>query len=371
MKKRILGKTGLEVSLLGFGGFHLLEIPAEKAYSLLTYYYKNGGNYIETAAAYGNGESERKIGPFIDKYRENIVLASKTDKRDAEGAMADINRSLENLQTDYLDIIFMHCVKQEEDLEKILSSNGALQAALEAKKEGKVRYIGITSHGQPDTLIEALKTDNFDVMMTHFNYFDKFNYPKLENELLSLVNEKNIGAICMKPLADGFLWQSVDTAFQYVFSLPVDMVVTGMNTMEILQKDLDLANKYQVLNEEEKEDLYKNAIELGDYICRQCNKCSVSENYGENLKEVFKLEGYYDRQMRDGKARNPAEFALRDRLRFWLGDVELAKAEYRKIKINAFALLDEKKFFKPCLYNLDIEKKLRIINYKLGDGDIY
>ncbi|MFW5981683.1 MAG: aldo/keto reductase [Halanaerobiaceae bacterium] len=371
MEKRILGRTGLEISLLGFGGFHLLEIPAQEARDLLNNYYENGGNYIETAAAYGDGESERKIGPFIKNYRAELVLASKTDKRDKIGAMKDIDRSLKNLQTDYLDIIFMHCVKQEEDLNQILSSNGALQAALEAKKAGKVRYIGVTSHGQPDTVIEAIKTDHFDVMMTHFNYFDKFNYPKLEDELLPLVKEKNIGAICMKPLADGFLWESVENAFRYAFSLPVDMVVTGMNTQEILDMDIQLAKNFQPMEDEEKGKLFRNAPELGDYICRQCDKCTVSEKYGEDLKEVFKLEGYYDRQMRDGKPRNPADFALRDRLRFWLGDAELAENLYKKLSINARDLLEKVDDFSECIYNLPIDRKLQIINYKLGESDIF
>ena len=371
MEKRILGRTGLEVSLLGFGGFHLLEIPADQAYKLLNHYFDNGGNYIETAASYGNGESERKIGPFLAEHREELVLASKTGKRDAEGAMKDIDRSLKNLQTDYLDIIFMHGVKTADELEQILGPNGALEAALEAKRQGKVKHIGITSHGQPDTLIEAIKTDKFDLMMTHFNYFDRFNFPKLENELLPLLKEKNIGAICMKPLADGFLWRSVEPAFRYAFSLPVDMVVTGMNTMDILNTDIELVNNHIPFTEEEQADLFANASELGDYICRQCEDCSVSTKLGENIKKVFKLEGYFDRQMRDGKPRNPSDFALRDRLRFWFGNIDMAKEQYQNIKINACDLLAKKEGLSPCIYNLPIEDKLKMIDYKLGDKDIY
>ncbi|MFP4662724.1 MAG: aldo/keto reductase [Halanaerobiales bacterium] len=370
MEKRVLGRTGLEVSLLGFGGFHLIEIPADKAANLLNYYLENGGNYIETAASYGDGESEKKIGPIISQNRDKVVLASKTGVRDAEGAMQEIDRSLRNLQTEYLDILFIHGVTQQEDLEQILSPGGALQAAKEAKKMGKVKHIGITSHGQPDVLIDALKTNNFEVMMTHFNYFDKFNFPKLEDELLPLVRKKNIGTICMKPLADGFLWRSVEEAFRYVFSLPIDMVVTGMNTMDMLKMDIGFVNGYDPMDDKEKAKLFGSAEELGNYICRQCDSCVVSDKYGEEIKKVFKLEGYYDRQMHDGKPRNPADYALRDRLRFWFGNKEMAEKLYKKLDINAANLLEKANNFEPCSYNLPIKDKLEMIDYKLGESKV-
>ncbi|MFW6022550.1 MAG: aldo/keto reductase [Halanaerobiaceae bacterium] len=370
MQKNILGKTGLEVSLLGFGGFHLLEIPAEEAEKLLKYYLENGGNYIETAASYGNGESEKKIGPIISKYREEIVLASKTGIRSADGAMEEINRSLENLHTDYLDILFIHGVTKEEDLQKVISPGGALYAALEAKKMGKVRHIGITSHGQPDVLIDGLKTGHFEVMMTHFNYFDRFNFPSLENVLLPLTQEKNIGTICMKPLADGFLWRSIENAFRYVFSLPIDMVVTGMNSMEMLKTDIEIARNYNPMTENEINELFASADELGNYICRQCNNCTVSEEWGESIKEVFKVEGYYDRQMYDGKPRNPAEYALRDRLRFWFGNKDMACKVYKALSMNARDLLGKVDSFSECKYSLPIKSKLNMINYKMGKSDV-
>jgi predicted aldo/keto reductase-like oxidoreductase len=370
MEKRRLGKTGMEVSLLGFGGFHLIEIPADRASDLLTTYLDRGGNYLETAASYGDGESEKKIGEIVKNRRDELVLASKTGVRDAEGAMAEIDRSLKNLQTDHLDIIFMHGVGDEDDLEAILKPGGSLEAAKKAKEMGKVKHIGITAHGQPDVLIKALKTGEFEVMMTHFNYFDKFNFPKLEDQLLPLVKEKEIGTLCMKPLADGFLWQNVEDAFRYVFSLPVDAVVTGMNNQEMLEMDLKLVEEFEPLTEAEKEELFANAEELGDYICRQCDQCSVSKEFGEDLKAVFRMEGYFDRQMYDGRPRNPAEYALRDRLRFWFGDIELAEARYQKLELKAADLLDKAVEFKACKYGLDVKNKLEIVDYKLGESEV-
>lgn len=370
MQKRKLGKTGLEISLLGFGGFHLVEIPADKAGGLLNYYLDHGGNYLETAASYGGGESEKKIGEIVKDRRDELILASKTNVRDAEGAMREIDLSLKNLQTDHLDIIFMHGVGDEADLEAILEPGGSLEAAKKAKEMGKVNHIGITAHGQPDVLIEALKTGEFEVMMTLFNYFDNFNFPKLEDELLPLVKEKGIGTLCMKPLADGFLWQNVEDAFRYVFSLPVDAVVTGMNNKEMLKMDLKLAEEFEPMTEEEKAELFTNAEELGDYICRQCDECTVSQKFGENIKDVFRMEGYFDRQMYDGSPRNPAEYALRDRLRFWFGDQELAEKRYKKLEIKAADLLKEAAEFKACKYGLNIKDKLEIVDYKLGESEI-
>ncbi|RAK07497.1 putative aldo/keto reductase-like oxidoreductase [Halanaerobium saccharolyticum] len=370
MKKRKLGKTGLEISLLGFGGFHLIEIPADQAAGLLNTYLDRGGNYLETAASYGDGESEKKIGEIVKQRRDELILASKTGVRDAEGAMEEIDRSLKNLQTDQLDIIFMHGVGDEDDLKEILKPGGSLEAAKKAKEMGKVKHIGITGHGQPDVLIEALKTGEFEVMMTHFNYFDNFNFPRLEQELLPLVKEKNIGTLCMKPLADGFLWQNVEDAFRYVFSLPIDTVVTGMNNQEMLEMDLKLAAEFEPMTAVEKEELFKNAEELGDYVCRQCKECTVSRQDGENIKDVFRMEGYYDRQMYDGRPRNPADYALRDRLRFWFGDQKLAEKRYKQLEIKAADLLKKTAEFKACKYGLNIKDKLEIVDYKLGESEI-
>lgn len=369
MEKRRLGKTGLEVSLIGFGGFHLIEIPEDKAVKLLNTYLDSGGNYIETAADYGDGESERKIGKVAAERRDEMVLVSKTASRNREGAEKDLKRTLHNLQTDYLDLYIMHHVETKDTLNKILGPGGAMELVREAQKEGIIGNVGISMHGQPDILIDALKTDEFDAVMAVFNYFDKFNFPKLEDELLPLAQEKSIGVILMKALADGFLWQSAETAFRYAFSLPVDIVVTGMNNTEMLETDLEWANKYSPMSKQERHEWFAIAPELGNYICRQCDICSVSDKWGKKIKKVFKLEGYYDRQMYDGKPRNPAEFALRDRLRFWFGNQKIATKIYTQLTIKAADLLKEVKTLKPCRYGLPVKDKLEIIDYKLGESD--
>ena len=161
MERRILGKTGLEVSILGQGGFHLLELTPAEAYTLVNRYLDAGGNYIETAAEYGDGDSERKIGPVMAERRQDCVLASKCHAREESAAGQFIVRSLENLQTDHLDILFMHHVQSNEELQRLLAPDGALRAAEKAKEQGKLRFIGITNHGHPQVLMQAFKGISF------------------------------------------------------------------------------------------------------------------------------------------------------------------------------------------------------------------
>lgn len=370
MEKRKFGKTGLETSILGFGGFHLLEIPASEAEYLLNRYLDEGGNYIETAASYGDGESERKIGRVIAKRRRECILATKTGERTKKGCLDSLNRSLKNLQTDYIDLLIMHGVGTMEELDTILGPDGAIEGALQAQREGKIGFIGISMHGQPDVLIEALKRYPFDAVMTTINYYDRFNFPEIEDVLVPLALEKEAAIILMKPIADGFLWRSAPMAFRYAMSQPVSVVVAGINTREMLEEDLRYANEFVPLTPEEKEELFKNAIELGNYVCRQCGKCLPCPE-GINIPEIFKLEGYYDRQMRDGIVRDPAEFALRDRLRFWFGNDKMARAKYAQLDVKADKCTGCGECVPRCPYNIDIIRKLHIADYKLGNKEIF
>lgn len=364
MEKRRFGKTGMEVSLLGLGGFHLLEVPAVKAEELVNAYLDRGGNYIETAAGYGSGESERKIGRVMKSRRDECVLVSKVNDRTYEGALKQLDETLENLHTDHLDLWLMHGVQGEDDLNNIL--DGGVKAAETALKDGRIKHVGISMHGQPDYLIKAINDYPFEAVMSTINYYDKFNFPKIEDDLLPLANEKELGIILMKPIGDGYLWRSAEDAFKYAFSRPVSVVVTGFNTMEMLEEDLKYAEEFIPMTTEEEEDLYKNAVELGDYVCRQCGDCAMID--GIPVMEIFKLEGWFDRQMRDGKVDNPAMFALADRLRFWYGNKELAIAEYKKLGID---LSNYKGSSIICPYGIDIDYKLKLAAYKLGEEKIY
>lgn len=370
MQQRPFGKTGLQSSILGFGGFHLLEIDRKDAALLLNQYLDAGGNYIETAAGYGNGESERKIGAAVAHRRGDYMLVSKTGARDREGFTASLDQSLSHLKTDHVDVILMHAVSSRKELDEILAPGGAMEGFLAAQKSGKAHHVGISMHGQPDVLIEALQRYPFAAVMATVNYFDRFNFPELEGKLLPLATEKGCAAILMKPLADGFLWKNAAQAFRYAFSQPVSVVVSGMNTMQMLKDDLRYARSFQPMSEAEKQQLYRDAPELGDYVCRQCGKClPCPENI--DILRIFQLEGRYDRQMRDGRVRDPAEFALRDRLRFWFGGQEKAQEDYTRLATKADACTQCGVCNERCPHGLDVVRKLHLADYKLAGRKIY
>lgn len=364
MEKRPLGKTGESVSILGIGGFHLLEISRKEVSGLLNRYLDSGGNYIETSAGYGNGESERKIGEAVCRRRDDFLLATKVDERDKDGAMETLNRSLRNLETDYVDIWFMHAVQTRDDANRILAPGGALEAAETARRQGKVRFVGITGHGQPFGLRHALEKYDFDALMVPVNYYDHFNFPDITETLIPMAQLKKTAVIGMKAFGDGYLWRSPEKALRFVLSLPVALVVAGINTMDLLEKDIALAEAFEPLSHEEVGRLYREAPEYRDYVCRQCPKCDQIK--GIPVKRIFELEGWYDRQMWDGRVTNPEDYAMRVRLGPWFRQQQEARSTFYwdgiKLDPSDINREDLKDF---CPYGIDISRKLRIAVAKL------
>ena len=368
MEKRKLGKTGLDVSLLGFGGFHLVETLQSDVCKLLNHYLDNGGNYIETAASYGNGISENKIGTAVLHRRNEYILVSKSCERSKEGFKAEVLKSLDNLKTDHLDVIFFHGVGRFEDLQMLFSKDGAYESFLELKKEGKVNHLGVSMHGRPDVLINACENYPIDIVMSTINYYDNFNYPDIESKLIPLANKKDIGIVLMKPIADGYLFRSAEKAFQYAFSREVSIVVTGANNMQMLKDDLEYVNSFDMEKEEIKkleEDIKTNAVELGKYVCRRCAKCDICPEEID-LMEIFRIEGMFDRQMYDGVIEDPSMYALKERLRFWFGDSNRAKEEYARLENTVCDCTKCGKCEDICPYGIDILSKLEICHIKLS-----
>ena len=365
MEKRPLGKTGLSPTIVGFGGFHLIETASEDASYLLNTYLDRGGNYIETAASYGDGNSERKIGRAVSKRRGDYILATKCGVRDAAGAEKIIDRSLANLQTDHVDILFMHGVQTKAELDTILGPGGEMEAAEKARKAGKVRFIAISGHGRQPVLLDAVDRYPFDLIMTGFNYFDRFNFPDTEGRLLKRCLEKGVGVLAMKAVADGYLYRSWEPAIRYSLSLPVASLVLGMNNREMLERDLKLAESFKPLSEREREELFTTAPELGDYVCRQCGKCAQN---GFDPQPIFLLEGLYDRQMDDRRVGDTAQYALRERLKFWFSQKEEARSEYAASAVKVDPSKDYSKLSAACPYGIDIDRKLKIAHDKLSSN---
>ncbi|MBN2738979.1 MAG: aldo/keto reductase [Spirochaetales bacterium] len=369
MKKRIAGKTGLELSILGFGGFHLIEIPGKEAESLLNQYLDAGGNYIETAISYGEGNSEIKIGRAVSHRREEFYLATKANLRDAKSVEAQVHQSLIHLKSDYVDFLFVHALQTADELNQVQSAGGALEALKKLKDQGKIRHIALSGHGRPDGLIPAVKSGEFEVLMTGFNYYDRFNYPQIENELLALCEEQEMGILAMKSLADGYLYQAPEIAIRYSLSQKVASLVMGMNTREQLAMNLKIIENFTPLSLEEKEELFANSPYLGDYVCRLCGKC---REQGFDPAEVFLLEGLFDRQMDNKKMGDTALYALREMLKHWFRQKEKAREEYSTLSQKVDPKKDYSRLNQLCPYNIDINRKLKICHEKLSDsGFVY
>jgi len=368
LPRRKLGRTDVELSILGFGGFHLIHVSDEQAHRLLNFYLDAGGNFIETAAGYGRGDSERKIGAVMKTRRDECFLSTKTFFRDKRNAARQIDESLRDLQTDHVDNLFMHNISSWEDLEKTLSEDGAIRAAEEARQAGKVRTISITSH-YPPVLLKAVQSYPFDAVMEWINYYDYFNFPIIHEQIIPECARRGIGIICMKPVADGLLYRpdSAAKAFRWVWSMPeVTSAATGVQTMFQLCMDLALAKNFQPMDEAEKERLYADAPEMANYVCRQCGKC-MPNAAGLDIPAIFRLEGYYDRQMMPGPVMSLPDPDLRKGLNGWFGgqNKEHARAEYAKLEPKVTPGTDCSDVEPRCPYGLPITAKLKWVHEKL------
>jgi predicted aldo/keto reductase-like oxidoreductase len=171
----------------------------------------------------------------------------------------------------------------------------------------------------------------------------------------------------MKAVADGLLWRSAEQGFRYAWTLPIHVMVAGINTLEMLEQDLAFAEAFTPMTEQEQERWFAEAPELGTYVCRLCNKCLPCPE-GIMIPEVFELEGVYDRQMWDGVVRDPADYSLRERLRFWFMNEERAQAAYAGLSVKANACTDCGECEPRCPYHLPVVDKLRHSHYKLTGG---
>ncbi len=366
MEKRKLGSTGFSISLLGLGGFHLVELPEKEALRIVNLYLDQGGNYLETAESYGSGNSEEKIGKVAKVRRNDFILATKSAQRSKEGITRALEGSLRRLNTSEVDIFFIHGLNRFEELDAIASPQGALEGVEKAKKEGKIRFVAFSNHVTPDVALNALSLYPFDILMIPLNYFDRFNFPGWEEEVLPRAREKRMGILAMKALADGFLWESEREAIRYTLSLGVDSLVMGANTEEYLRRDIEVVENFVPFTPEEMKKVREEAPELGSYVCRQCDKCLPCP-LGIDIPGVFLLEGQYDRQMQDGIIRDPAQYALRDRLRFWLGNQDYAQKAYQELNPKASVCNECGECEPRCPYKIPIIYKLNLAHEKLTD----
>ncbi len=287
MKYTTLGKTGLNVSVVGLGGIPIQRTDVNGTREVIDACIETGINYIDTARGYT--VSEEYLGEVLEGRRDQFVLATKSMSRDYEGMKADIETSLRNLRTDYIDIYQIHNIKTDEEFGKCFGENGAYKALTEAKAAGKIGHIGATAHG-----VEA-----FERLITEFE--DKietfmFPYNIVENqgaELMKQCAKKNIGFIAMKPLAGGNI-EDATLAVKYILANPdCTIAIPGMGDAKEVYENAAAADAGE-LTAEEQAQCQAIVKELGQHFCRRCGYCAPCPQ-GINIPSNFLFANYLRR----------------------------------------------------------------------------
>jgi len=285
MEYTVLGKTGLKISRLGFGGIPIQRIDEEGTKKLVEGLLEQGITFIDTARAYT--VSEEYLGAALEGVRDRFVLASKTYSRTKEAAARDIDTSLKNLRTDYIDLYQIHNPSPSE-FESVQTEDGALAALKEAKAAGKIGHLGISLHSV-ELFEKALELDWVETIMFPYNIVETQG-----EELIRKCKEKNIGFICMKPLAGGAI-EDGHLALRFVAANPaVTVVIPGMAEPEEIVKNAAAVSDTSALTEAEKEGMQKIRDFLGIQFCRRCNYCAPC-SAGISIPSIFLIEGYFSR----------------------------------------------------------------------------
>ncbi|MBR0156859.1 MAG: aldo/keto reductase [Clostridia bacterium] len=322
-----LGKTGLCVSRVGFGGIPIQRIEKDEAPALIEALVENGINYIDTARGYT--VSEEWIGAAIEGRRGQFILATKSMARDRAGMAKDIETSLHNLRTDHIDLYQVHNPSMDQ-LDAVLAPGGALEALMEAKAAGKIRHIGITAHAIA-VFKRALELDWVETIMFPYNIVES----QCE-ELLPLCREKNIGFIAMKPLAGGAI-EDGEAAMRYIAANElVTVAIPGMYSAEEVRANAKAGMNSAPLDEDELARVNKIRSELTGNFCRRCNYCAPC-TVGISIPSVFLFAGYLER------------YGLAD----W------AKGRYNAMKVKASACIGCGKCEPRCPYGLPIREMLK------------
>ena len=294
MEYRVLGKTGLKISKLGFGGIPIQKVDAKATRKLIEVMVEKGINYIDTARGYTVSQSY--LGEALVGVRDQFVLAPKSMSRSKEGMAKDIDISLGNLRTDYIDLYQVHNPSMQQ-LEEVMAPGGALEALMEAREAGKIGHIGLTAHSL-EVFEKALELPWVETIMFPYNIVER-----QAEELIHKCAEKNIGFIVMKPLAGGAI-EDAELALRFIYANPdVSVVIPGMFDVKEIEQNLASCENADPLSEKEKDAIKKIREELGNNFCRRCNYCAPC-TVGINIPSVFLFQGYLDRYGLEGWARD-------------------------------------------------------------------
>lgn len=336
MEYTVLGKTGLKISRLGFGGIPIQRIDAEGTAELIDRMVEEGINYIDTARAYT--VSEEYLGKALKGRREKFVLATKCRAESKAQFAAGIETSLQMLQTDYIDLYQFHNPSMA-DFEALIAPGGALEAMQEAKAAGKIGHIGLTTHSI-EVFRRAVEQDWVETIMFPYNIVENQG-----EELIRVCQEKNIGFIDMKPLAGGAI-EDTALALRYIISNPaVTVIIPGMAAISELESNIQACSDTAPLTEEEKKRCQEVRELLGNDFCRRCNYCAPC-TVGISIPNVFLFAGYLER------------YGLAD----W------AKDRYSTLAVKADACVECGECEPRCPYHLPIREKMKKIAAEFAEA---
>ena len=319
---RRLGRTSLEVPVIGFGGAPIGEsvptIPVDEAANLVRYAFEHGIRYFDTARLYN--DSEEKIGVALQEVRDECIIATKVYVRTKREAEVSLKQSLRKLRTDRIDVIQLHGVNDESTLEKVMKLDGALTALKEARLEGKVDYIGVTGH-RPHILVEAIKTGEFDTLQVPLNVITRTAL----DELIPLARDLDVGVVIMKPFGgqEFFLGSEefrkilgedrttiAKKALDFILSKDISVVIPGFTSPEEVDAAIKAALEFDAGNITESYDFWDETEEF----CREsgspltCGRCLPCPQLLD-IPSILKYDRYYtygaERWARDQYQRLP------------------------------------------------------------------
>jgi uncharacterized protein len=251
MPTRPLGRTGHEVGLFSLGGQATLEQPnrEKEAVAIIHRALDLGVNYIDTAPGYGRGLSHRYVGEVMRTRRSEVYLATKTGARTRDESMRLLESSLEQLQTDRLDLWQLHNIMHPENVDQVFRAGGAMEALIEAREQGVVRHLGLSGHYDPAPLMDCTERFDFDVILMALNPTDPHLYP-FADALLPLANRKEMGVVAMKLACRGRLFRrsglrSMSDSMRYTLSHPISTAIIGCDTVAQLEENVRIAAAFE------------------------------------------------------------------------------------------------------------------------------
>ena len=291
---RPLGQTGERVSILGLGGFHIgKQADEQESIRIIRAAVDHGITFMDNCWDYNGGGSEIRMGKALrDGYRQKVFLMTKIDGRTKQAAARQIDESLKRLQTDHIDLLQHHEIIRLEDPDRVFASDGAMESVLDARQAGKVRFIGFTGHKDP--LVHLRMLEMADKHHFHFDavqmplYVMDAHFRSFTRKVVPVLVQKQIGVLGMKPLGSGVILQSkvvqAVECLHYAMSLPTSTVITGIDSMEVLQQDLEAVRRFKPLTSEQVAALLKRTASAA----------------AEGRYEPFKTSSHFD-----GTAMNP------------------------------------------------------------------